>query len=76
MVQVKFTVKEISSPLPGYNSAIYLPRGDAGRAGQVDVHEAFVVSQIKVRFSAVFSDEHFTVLEGGHCSGVDVEVGV
>ena len=52
------------------------PGGDVGRAGEVDVDEAFVVTEVEVGLAAILGDEDLAVLIGGHGAGVDVEVGV
>ena len=44
--------------------------------GQVDVEEAFVIPQVKVNFSPVVEDEHFSVLKRRHGASIAVEVGV
>ena len=34
------------------------------------------MAEVEVGFGTVVGDEHFAVLEGGHCAGIDVDIGV
>ena len=43
---------------------------------EVDINEAFVVTEIEIRLRAVIGDEHLAVLVGTHRARVDVDVGI
>src|ERR1700681_4742254 len=40
------------------------------------VRESLVVTQIEIRFGAIVGDINFTVLEGAHGAGIDIEIRV
>lgn len=48
--------------------------GDVGVFGQAFIDEPLVMSQIQICFRAVIGDEDFSVLNGVHGAGVDVDV--
>ena len=66
----------LAAPLPGDHARVDLPGRDVGPAGEVDVEEALVVTDVQVGLGAVLGDEDLTVLERVHRPGIDVEVGV
>ena len=64
-------------------AALFLKNGPVNLTGcnvgifiKILVNKSFVVTKVKVSFSAVFGNENFTVLNGVHCSGVDIDVRV
>mmetsp|Transcript_1374 Transcript_1374/g.3056 ORF Transcript_1374/g.3056 Transcript_1374/m.3056 type:complete len:269 (-) Transcript_1374:105-911(-) len=56
--------------------AVDLSGGNIVVLRQLEIQESLVVPEIQVRFSSVVQDKDLSVLEGRHCSGVDVQVGV
>ncbi|BAI65237.1 hypothetical protein RMDY18_14050 [Rothia mucilaginosa DY-18] len=58
------------------NGGVDLTGGHVSGLVEVFVQEALVVSDVEVGFSTVVGDKDFTVLEGVHRTGVDVQVGV
>ena len=55
---------------------IYLTRGEVGKLVEVFVDEAFIMSEVEIRFRAILGDEHLAVLIGAHGAGVDVHIRV
>src|SRR5215467_13791517 len=51
-------------------------RGPVARLGQDGVGEAFVVTEIEVGFGSIIGYEDLPVLEGGHRSRIDVDIGI
>ena len=66
----------VPAPFLGDHRRVDLAGGDVGLAGEVDVEEALVVTDVEVGLRAVLGDEHLAVLERVHGAGVDVEVWV
>ncbi len=66
--------KIITSPFPCNHGIIDLSRGEVIPLPHDSMGIAFVVPKIEIRFSAVISDKHLAVLEGIHCSWIDVDV--
>ena len=66
----------LPSPLLCDNGGVDLSGGGVGLAGEAHVEESLVVPDVEVRLRAVVSDEDLAVLEGVHCAGIDVDVGV
>ena len=66
----------VAPALPVQHGPPDLAGGDGAVAGQVLVHEPFVMPQVQVRFRAVVGDEHLAVLVGAHGAGVHVDIGV
>src|SRR6201992_994568 len=66
----------VPAPLLGYDLLVDPAGGQIVVAAEPGVGEPLVVSQVKVGFRAIVRDEHFTVLERGKGSWIDVEVGV
>ena len=58
------------------DGGVDLAGGHVSGLVEVFVQEALVVSDVEVGFSTVVGDKDFTVLEGVHRTGVDVQVGV
>ena len=58
------------------NVPIDLACGKIGKLIQVFVNKAFVVSEIKIGFSAVSGDEHLAMLVGTHCTGIYIDIRV
>ena len=58
------------------NGGVDLAGGHVSGLVEVFVQEALVVSDVEVGFSTVVGDKDFTVLEGVHRTGVNVQVGV
>ena len=65
-----------TSPLSGNDVRIHLTGGHVGIFTEVDVEEALVVANVEVCFGAIVGDKHFTVLEGIHCSRVNIQIRV
>ena len=66
----------LPAPLLGDHLGVHLAGRHVGPAGEVDVEEALVVTDVEVGLGAVLGDEDLAVLERVHRPGVDVEVGV
>jgi len=66
----------ITAALSGDDGVIDLAGGDIVVFGQRLIQKPFVVPQVKVGFGTVIKYEHLAVLEGVHCSRVDVQVGI
>ena len=66
----------LAAALLGDDLVVDLTGRHVGRAVQVDVEEALVVTDVEVGLGAVVGDEDLTVLERVHRPRVDVEVGV
>ena len=66
----------VSATLFGDDLLVDASGGEVVVAGEAGVGEALVVTEIEVGFRAIVGDEDLSVLEGGHGSGIDVEVGV
>ena len=60
----------------GYDGLIYLAGGDVMVSGESRVHKALIVPEIQICLATVIQDKHFAVLEGGHGSCIDVDVGI
>ena len=58
------------------NGPVNLSCGNIGVDGKIFVNKSLVVTQVKVCFGAVVGNEDLAVLIGGHCSGVNVYIGV
>ena len=58
------------------NGGVNLTGGHVSGLVEVLVQETLVVSDVQVGFCTVVGDKDFTVLEGVHRTGVDVQVGV
>lgn len=66
--------KVISSSLALYDMLIDLSRGDVILSSQGDVEISFVISKVKVDFSAIIEDEAFAMLCRSHGPGIDIHV--
>ena len=58
------------------NGGVNLTGGHVSGLVEILVQETLVVSNVQVGFRTVVGDKDFTVLEGVHRTGVDVQVGV
>src|SRR5581483_11936043 len=66
----------IATPFLVENGLIDLAAGEIVDAGQLDVGEAFVMAEIKVRLRAVVEHINLAVLIRVHRARIDVEVGI
>ena len=66
----------LPSPLLCDDGGVDLSGGGVGLAGEVHVEKSLVVPDVEIGLRAVVSDEDLAVLEGVHCAGIDVDVGV
>ncbi len=66
----------IAAPLLGNHVGVDSAGGEIVALGHARAHEAFVVTEIKIGFSAVFGDEDFAMLKRAHRARVNVDVGV
>ena len=57
-----------------YYLGIDLSGGEVAESTQADIHEAFVVPQVQVCFSAVVKYIDFPVLVGRHCPGIHIDI--
>jgi hypothetical protein len=55
---------------------VNLAGGEVVALAHLGAGEALVMAQIKVRFRAVFGDEHLAVLKRRHGAGIDVDIGI
>ena len=53
---------------------VHLASGEVVAPGHARAHEAFVVAEVQIGLGAIFGDEHLTVLERAHGTGIDVDV--
>mmetsp|Transcript_21841 Transcript_21841/g.45913 ORF Transcript_21841/g.45913 Transcript_21841/m.45913 type:complete len:408 (+) Transcript_21841:412-1635(+) len=60
----------------GDDLAVDFAGGDVVVGGEGDGEEAFVVSEVEVRFSSVVEDEALSMLERAHGPGIHVQVGI
>ena len=67
VVSATFFLKNGPVDLTGCNIGIFI---------KILVNKSFVVTKVKVSFSAVLGNKYFTVLNGVHCSRVDIDVRV
>ncbi len=56
------------------NVRVDTTRGEVVAAAHFGTNETLVVPQVQVGFSAVFSNEHFPVLDWAHSTWIDVDV--
>ena len=49
-------------------------RGEVVATGHLGANETLIVTQVQIGFSAVFSNEHFPVLDWAHGARIDVDV--
>ena len=49
---------------------------DVGVLAEVNVDEAFIMTEVEVRFRTIVGDEDFAVLVWAHRARVDVDIGV
>src|SRR5882757_4018263 len=66
----------VATPLLRDDALVDPPGGEVTVAAGRRAHEALVVTEIQVCFSAVLRDEHFAVLERAHRARIHVDVGV
>jgi len=66
----------IAAPFLCDDRVVDLPGRQVRRACDIPVDEALVMTEVQVGLSAVFGDEHLTVLIRRHRPRVDVEVGI
>mgnify|MGYP004634877261 CR=1 FL=1 len=58
------------------NRPVNFTGSNVGITGQALVDETLVMSQIQIGLGAVIGDKYFTVLNGVHRTGVDVDIRV
>ena len=58
------------------NGPVDLTRSHVGVLAQIFVDETFIMTQVQIGLRAVLRDEHLAVLDGIHCAGIDIDIGV
>ena len=66
----------VTTALFGDDGLVEATSGPVVVARQVRGSEALVVAEVEIRFGAVISDEHFSVLIRRHGAGINVQVGI
>ncbi len=66
----------VAAPLLAQYCSVNLSTGNVAQFGEIDVDEAFIVTEVQVGLSAVIGDEDLAVLIGRHGAGVDVQIWV
>ncbi|VTM87308.1 Uncharacterised protein [Raoultella ornithinolytica] len=64
----------VTAALFTQNVGVNTTRGEVVAAAHFGTDEALVVTQVQIGFSAVFSNEHFPVLDWAHGARIDVDV--
>ena len=64
----------VTTTLCGQDCLINGTSGCIGRTREIFVNESFVVTEVKVGFTAIVGDENFSVFKRIHCSWIDVDV--
>ena len=65
-----------AATLLGNDRGIHLAGGRISGTRQVHIEEALVVANIQIGLRTILSDKNLAVLEGVHCTGIDVDVGI
>ena len=66
----------LATTLLGDHRRIDLTSGDIGRARQIAVQEALIVTDVEIGLGAILGDEHLAVLERVHGARIHIEVRV
>ena len=65
-----------AATLLGNDRGIHLAGGRISGTRQVHIEKALVVADIQIGLRTILSDKNLAVLEGVHCAGIDVDVGI
>ena len=66
----------VAAPFFLQDRPVDLAGRDVGVLAEVNVDEAFIVTEVEVRFRAIVGDEDFAVLVRAHRARVDIDIGV
>jgi hypothetical protein len=64
----------VATALFTQNVGVDTARGEVVATGHLGADETLVVAQVQIGFSAVFSNEHFPVLDWAHGARIDVDI--